>query len=586
MNNLLKTTRYNLLVAIFAVAAIIYLSGSLGVGEYLNNRAAYGYGGGLGYLTQPVVAINQTLYMPAGLREGRLFHKAANNSLLELEIPPVASDNFAAYKAEDLPVNPALAPTCDNPNAFVAGGRIFNLSAFDENNKAIKEFKRKVTISLTIPELPSDLSDMGVYYLDANNRWRLVQKAYFTPQNKTAFQVDSLAVFAVIKAVGLPKVIESAGNCFDAPKPIAGLVLGAKRYAVGVLLRTPDYKVYIVRENTIEYLSNLQGTEGQKIFNITFEELKNIQEYGPEIGDYQTEGNIIVGGGDPIVRGGSQSVLGVKTKRVEGTRIYSDGALLRTPDNKVYLVENPDVRYVADLPKDIYQWAGTRIYDINYDELEIYRDQRIVPEIEEVTNVRKYQDGELLRTRDFKVYVIDGNIVRHIATLPATSQDTYLGKVIHDVDYGVLTSYRGLDVPVGPSAVLGVKDYADGTLLRTPDHKVYIVSKNTLKHVATLTELNSYAGQNIFNITFDQFNELIDEKAEQPEPTIGGQQKVLGVKQYADGTLFRTPDWKLYRVVNGQVQLIAIFPGSQTEYHGEKFYDVDYAVLAEYSRVK
>jgi len=586
MGNIIKTIRYNLLVATFAVAAIIYFSGTLGTGEYLNNRTAYGYGGGLGYLVQPIVAINDTLYMPEGPREGRLFHKAANNSLLELEIPPVASDSFAAYMAEDLPVNPALAPTCNNSSAYVAGGRVYNLAAFDDKDNSLQEFKKKLTVSITISELPQDLSDMGIYYLDANNRWKLVQKAYFTPQNKTAFQVDSLAIFAVLKAPGLPSTIESAGNCFDAPAPISGLVLGAKRYAVGALLRTPDYKVYIVDQNDIKYLENLEGREGQKIFNITFEEFENIKANGPYIGGIRTQGDIIVGGGDPIVRSGEQSVLGVKTKRVEGTRIYSDGALIRTPDGKTYLVENADIRYVANLSSDIYQWAGTRIYDVDYDELEIYRNQRIIPEIEEVTNVKKYQDGELLRTRDWKVYIIDGNQVKHIATLPSLSQTTYMGKVIHDIDYGVLAQYRGLDIPAAQSAVLGVKDYANGTLLRTPDHKVYIVEDNTLNHVATLSELNSYAGQNIFNISFEEFTELTTVKEEGPKPTIGGPQRVLGVKQYADNTLIRTPDWKLYRIVDGQIQLIAIFPGPTTSYQGERFYDVDYAVLTEYSKVK
>ncbi len=588
MLNIIKNAKYNIFLGASAVLTIIYLSGNLGAGEFLNNHVAFGYGGGLGYLIQPVVASNQPLYLPAQ-REGRLFDKTDNNMLLELEIPPATATGPWVFESEDLVVNPGLAPTCYNPDAFVAGGRIFNLTSKNENNQPVATFNRNLTISITIPELPEDLSGMGVYYLDSNNRWRLIQKAYFTPQNKTAFQVNNLAVFAVINAPGLPKMIQTAGNCFEAPAPVSGQVLGIKKYAEGTLLRTPDHKVYIVEKESIRYISSpseLNQYTGKKIFNISFDELNRTKEEATLPEDIVLQGKVIEGGGDPIVRDEEQSVLGVKIKNIFGTRIYADGALLRTPDDKVYLVVNPTIVYIANLPQSIYQWAGNRIYDVGYDDIAEYRDQRIIPEIQEITNVKRFGEGELLRTRDWKVYIIENGTAKHIATLAGTADRYYQGKPINDVDYGILAQYKGSRIPAAPQQVLGIKQYADGTLLRTPDYKVYLVKDEKLKLIATLKELENYAGKKIFNINFEELASLKEQENIAASGVIGGGQKVLGIKQYADGTLLRTPDYKLYQIVDQKIKHIGNVPGPQDSYDGKKVLDVDYAVIAEYERLK
>jgi len=582
MSALLNHQKNNIIFGLGISLAVLIFSQNLGAGEYLNNHVAFGYGG-VAYF-RPITAVNEPLYLPDPSREGRLYYKATNNSLIDLEVPPRSTNFVVFYKGADLPLNPSLAPTCYENNATVIGSRLYDFTAVDENDKEVNSFNRKLTVSLAIPELPQDLSDIGVYYLDTNNRWQLIPEAKFNPQNKTSFQVFNLAVLAVMKAPDLPTMIQSAGNCFQAPTPLAGQVLGVKKYADGALLRTPDFKIYVVLGNEFRYIASPAELKNyrSKIFDISFDEFNNLKKSINE--EIITQGDVIVGGGDPILRETGQ-VLGVKTQYFANTRIYADGALLRTPDNKVYLVANPEVKFIANLSKDIYQWAGNRIYDISFDDLALYRDQRII-ENEEVNNVPKFSNGNLLRTRDWKVYEIQNGKAVHIATLPVANQDYYQGKKVYDIDYGVLAQYTGLAVPASPKEVLGVKQYADNSLLRTPDFKVYVLTGGKLNLIATLRELQNYAGRNIINISFDELNRLMPKPLPTTQETIGGPQKVLGIKQYADGTLLRTPSWKLYEVVNQKVQLLANYQVLSDTYLGKKIFDVDFSVIAEYELLK
>lgn len=590
---IIGTKKFNIFVTLLAFLAVVYISGNLGAGEFLNTHIAFGYGGGgAGALNiQPIVAVNQPLYMPSLIREGRLFHKAENNMLLELEIPPVSipanTKGYSVFKAEDVAVNPSIAPTCNIDNASIVGGRVFNLTANEvDSGDWLRDFTGKLTISLTIPALPEDTDNLGVYYLNAHNRWSLIQKAYFNPQNKTAFHVNNLAVFAVIDAPGLPKLIESAGNCFAAPSPtFSARVLGVKKYAEGTLLRTPDYKIYCVENNTVRHIKTLEELDQYKssnIVNIKTEELFNYQNL------VFLNPDVIVGGGDPIVREDGQQVLGVKTKRVTDRKVYADGAYVRTPDNKVYLVENAVVMHVATLPKSVTQWSGTRIYDISSDDLALYRNQRVVPEIQEVKNIEKYEAGEMLQTRDWKIYLIERNTVKHVATIPEPGLKHYLGKSVYQVDYGTLYHYQDRKIPLPPQQVLGVKKYADNSLIRTSDNKVYVIVDQKARHLATLSQLQSYAGQTIFNVdseTLAYYQGKTTIPTIDGQQTVGGPQKVLGVKQYADGTILRTQDWKVYIVEDQKIRLVAIIPAPQDNYQGSKILDVDYAVIAEYERV-
>ncbi len=592
-----KSIRQSVLFGGGALLALIIVTGQLGAGEYLINRMVLaGYGGAGMLMPRAVVAINRPLLIPDPQLEGRLFHKASNNMLLELEIPPVAFNGPSTVVAEDILVGANIQPVDVSVDNYIIGGRVFSITAKNDQNVSIDQFRSKLTITLTVPELPEDQDNLGAYYLDGNNRWTLIQRATFDPRNKTAFQVDNLAVVAILNAPGLPEKIEATGNIFPAllrtraGVPVGQAVLGAKQYALNTLVRTPDKKVYLLESQGprhINTLGELASFGNKKIFDISFPELDQYR------GSIVFSGQISSNGGNPVIK--NTQVLGVKTERVEDARLYADGALLRTPDNKVYVVENRTVTHVATLPQSLYQWAGRRVYDISMEELGQYRTQRVVEEIQEVNTVLAFKEGDLIRTRDWKVYTIDSNTIRHIATLPNLSQTEYQGKKIHDVDYGVLTQYRDRRDPQSTkTAVLGAKSYAVGSLLRTPDSKVFLVTgSKQVRHLASLAELQAQGAKTIINITAADLNAFlnpptIDAGQVSPENrnVAGGPQRVLGVKQYADGTLLRTSDWKLYVVENQAVRVIANVPAPQLQYQGKPILDVDFEVIAEYTRTQ
>jgi|GEM_PF-4943371 len=87
--------------------------------------------------------------------------------------------------------------------------------------------------------------------------------------------------------------------------------------------------------------------------------------------------------------------------------------------------------------------------------------------------------------------------------------------------------------------VLGVKVYADGTLLRGTNNRIYVVKGNTLQYIPNLKELAKYHGP-ILKVS----DEVIASFS---------QTAVLGVKKYADGTLLKAKgDVKIYFIKNGK----------------------------------
>ncbi len=119
--------------------------------------------------------------------------------------------------------------------------------------------------------------------------------------------------------------------------------------------------------------------------------------------------------------------------------------------------------------------------------------------------------------------------------------------------------------------VLGVKIYAVGSLLRTPNGKIYLVMPGqAVQHIPDLNALQAYSGHKINNVS----QALISQYQQ-----VYGQ--VLGIKIYADGTLLRTPDHKIYVIVNGHKQYI---PGLAElyQYRNHRIINVSYNVIADY----
>lgn len=88
--------------------------------------------------------------------------------------------------------------------------------------------------------------------------------------------------------------------------------------------------------------------------------------------------------------------------------------------------------------------------------------------------------------------------------------------------------------------VLGEQRFANGTLLRdTSDKRMYLVTNNKLKYIATLNELAKYRGRTTLSVAHSVI--------------LGFEKEVLGATVYADGTLIKTKNSpKIYIIVKGK----------------------------------
>jgi hypothetical protein len=125
-----------------------------------------------------------------------------------------------------------------------------------------------------------------------------------------------------------------------------------------------------------------------------------------------------------------------------------------------------------------------------------------------------------------------------------------------------------ITTPVAVQKVLGVQAYANGTLLRGTDKKIYVVTNGALYHIATLKQLAKYPGKEILDVN-DSVIASFSKTA------------VLGVQTFANGALIRGTDKKIYVIVNGAKQHILDL-AELAKYYGKEVLNVSDSVIAQY----
>jgi hypothetical protein len=126
-----------------------------------------------------------------------------------------------------------------------------------------------------------------------------------------------------------------------------------------------------------------------------------------------------------------------------------------------------------------------------------------------------------------------------------------------------------------PGRVLGAQTYADGTLLRGSDNRVYVVKGNTLVYIPDLTVLRKYVGHEILKVDDSVIADFADINAPQ--------QEVLGVQVYANGSLLRGSDHVMvYVLKNGHKVHVLNLEELAAHYFGKPIFDVSDDVLSQY----
>lgn len=109
--------------------------------------------------------------------------------------------------------------------------------------------------------------------------------------------------------------------------------------------------------------------------------------------------------------------------------------------------------------------------------------------------------------------------------------------------------------------ILGVKYYADGSLIRGKDKKIYLIDKGKLVVIRNLAQLKKYASQKIY----DEIDEVIRQYLPFP-----------------DGSLIRGLMKKIYVIRNSKRQPIFILTELRRKYLGQKIHNVSDKILGLY----
>ena len=120
--------------------------------------------------------------------------------------------------------------------------------------------------------------------------------------------------------------------------------------------------------------------------------------------------------------------------------------------------------------------------------------------------------------------------------------------------------------------VLGAQAYADGTLLRGSDNKVYAVVSGQLVYITGPSQLMKYVGREILKVD----DSVIANWGAETTPA------VLGTQTYANGTLIRGSDHRIYVLTNGKKVYINSLIELAKKHIGKPILDVGDDVVAQY----
>jgi len=332
-----------LLKGFFVLLAII-ISGQLGSGEFFGAKIAFGYGangvpggsggagGGGGFgIPEPLTTNNST--MTVGVNQpGSLNQTFGDGSEVKVAVPAGSVSGSTSFQVTQGQMTEANTPA-NTTGAIMVGGQIFNINAIDSNNNGVRDFSQSLTITITMPNLPADTTDLGVYYFnDLAGQWQLVPGATFDPASgKVTFTVNHLTKFAVLKVTGTPITVAAAPIV---PGKVLGVSTmdGTQTIANGSLIRGTNHKIYVVSGSNKVHIRSLaelvKKYRGKKIISVTDE------------------------------------ILATYAEKVNGVIKYANGTLLRGADKKIYVVQNGVKIHIKNLT-ELAQYKSSKMHQVS-----------------------------------------------------------------------------------------------------------------------------------------------------------------------------------------------------------------------------
>ncbi|MFA6322900.1 MAG: hypothetical protein WCX71_05560, partial [Candidatus Buchananbacteria bacterium] len=193
---------------------------------------------------------------------------------------------------------------------------------------------------------------------------------------------------------------------------------------------------------------------------------------------------------------------------VLGATYYPDGTLLRSPDKRVYLINNDGqkcwIRTLAELRQ---KHNKQEIIDVSFDEINKYPAGCGKKTNEPICDSKGgYGDGALIRSNDHKVYIIKSGKKKHIKNLKDLAK-YYFGVKINNVCSSVTDSYSDYDA----TTVSELASYQDGMLIRDSQKNIYVIKDGRKYHINTLKELaDKFFGIKINDVSDKILKDILD----------------------------------------------------------------------------
>ena len=165
--------------------------------------------GGAAYLPSHINAFSVPLSI-APSQSGTLLQDFFDNHSARLEVPSAAVSVQTTFSITKRIVAPEAIQEIVAVDVVLISNDVFRVTAEDENGNPVTSFSKPLSITITIPDMPADLTDVGLYFLDTDALlWRLIPDAVFAADSVT-FSVDHLTDFAIFRASGKPATLPLA----------------------------------------------------------------------------------------------------------------------------------------------------------------------------------------------------------------------------------------------------------------------------------------------------------------------------------------------------------------------------------------
>jgi hypothetical protein len=204
--NVANSASYNSLCGAAACSSGYSVSGSGASATCVAQSSGGSSGGGSSTPSEPTtvtVVANSTAPKNITIsttQNGSLAQSLSDGSKVEIAILSGTVSAQTTISVVGAAIGNNLAPA-QSAGITMVSSQVFDIKAVDTSNKAVSSFSKPLTITLTIPNLPSNTSNLGVYYFnETSTAWVLVPGAVFdTVNKKVSFSVNHLTDFAVFK---------------------------------------------------------------------------------------------------------------------------------------------------------------------------------------------------------------------------------------------------------------------------------------------------------------------------------------------------------------------------------------------------